>query len=125
MARNFAAGQQAHNQWLSPLRSRLLEDSRQLEVPAQRDMQHLHPSCRSPTPADDCKLLHATFSKPQFSGAQVMGYAMVGIFFLSAECCQCLVDALQRGSKSLDVHVKSAPEHDQFSRWHSRTGTST
>jgi hypothetical protein len=60
MARDsaLAAGQQAHNQWLSPLRSRLLEDSRQLEVPAQRDMQHLHPSCRSPTPADSCKLLH-------------------------------------------------------------------
>ena len=89
MARDFAlaAGQQAHNQWLSPLRSRLLEDSRQLEVPAQRDMQHLHPSCRSPTPADNCRLLHGHILQPRFPGVQGMDYAMFGVFFSSAECC--------------------------------------
>lgn len=34
------------------------------------------------------------------------------------------VDALQRCNKSLGAYVKSAPEHDKSSKWHSRTGTS-
>jgi predicted membrane channel-forming protein YqfA (hemolysin III family) len=90
MARDFAlaAGQQAHNQWLSPLRSRLLEDSlASLEFLHNETCNiytHLVGALLLPIIADCCM---ATFSQPRFSGVHGMDYAMFGIFFLSAECC--------------------------------------